>query len=214
MLNIQRFIVNMIEENCYVVNDDTKQAVIIDCGAFYPEERKAISDYISGNGLKPVRLLQTHCHFDHLFGAKFIYDEYGLKPEMETEELPLYENAPSHGKMFFGQDLSFEIPPHGQLFKEGDNLSFGSHSLLVIATPGHTPGGVCFYCKEEGVLFSGDSLFHHEIGRCDLPGGNELSLTSSLKSKILTLPENVKVLPGHGSATTVGEEKRSNPYLK
>lgn len=214
MLNIKCFPVNFIEENCYVVSDETRQCVIIDCGAFFPEERKAIAGYIEAEELLPVHLLQTHGHFDHVFGAQFIHDQYGLAPEMSAQETATYVQAAEQMRAFLHRDFPLSLPPVGHAFAEGESVAFGSHSLSVIATPGHTPGGVCYYCAAERVLFSGDSLFRREIGRCDLPGGNEAQLIGALKSRVLTLPDDTAVLPGHGEATTVGEERRENRYLR
>ena len=213
MLNIQRFKVNFVEENCYVVSDETHEAVVIDCGAFFPEEREAIARYIADNQLTPRHLICTHGHFDHVFGAQFVVDTYGLHPELCVDEVTTYQQAVEQMQLFLHRSLPLTLPTVGVTFSDGSQIRFGSHQLRVIETPGHTPGGVCFYCETEKVLFSGDSLFRHEIGRCDLPGGNEAKLVRALKEKILTLPEDVKVLPGHDEATTVGDEKRANRYL-
>lgn len=214
MLHIQRFTVNMIEENCYVLSDETGEAVIIDCGAFFPEEKKNIREYIEQNRLRPKRLLNTHGHFDHVFGAAFVHDTYGLRPEMLTAEAATYAAAAGQMRMFLHRDLPLVTPPAGPAFNDGDLLTFGSHTLRAIATPGHTPGGVCFYCEAEGCLFSGDSLFRHAIGRTDLPGGSEAALVGSLRARVLTLPDDVRVFPGHGDETTIGEERRANFYLQ
>ncbi len=214
MLNIQRFVVNMIEENCYVLWDDSREAVLIDCGAFFPEEREALRNFIDTHSLQVKHLLQTHAHFDHLFGADFIYRTYGLRPEMHRNEADTYANAALQARLFMHRELPLVLPPAGELFDDGSLITFGTHRLEVVPTPGHTPGGVCFYDRTEAVLFSGDCLFRHEIGRCDLPGGDEASLVGSLKARILSLPDAVTVCPGHGEATTVGEERRANPYLQ
>lgn len=212
-MEITRFVVNMIDENCYLINDDGGEAALIDCGAFYPEERMAISRHIAEHKFRLTHLFNTHGHFDHLFGADYIYKEYGVKIEMCADERETYENAEQQMKKFIHRDLPIALPPVGRWFNDGDTLTVGSISLQVIATPGHTPGGVCFYDETDGVLFSGDSLFRHSIGRCDLPGGNETTLVSTLRERILTLPDDVTVLPGHGGATTIGEEKHANPYF-
>lgn len=213
MLTIQRFQVNFIEENCYVVSDDTREAVIIDCGAFFPEEHKAIAAYVSEQHLTLRHLLCTHGHFDHVFGAQFVADTYGLNPEMCHLEVSTYQQAKTQMAAFLHRDFPLSLPPVGNTFKENDVITFGHHQLRVIETPGHTPGGVCFYDETEQVLFSGDSLFRYSIGRCDLPGGDETQLVRALREKVLALPENVKVLPGHGEATTIGEEKMYNRML-
>ena len=213
-MHITRFIVNMIEENCYLVWDEAGQAALIDCGAFYPEEQKAISDFIAQKGLTLTRLLNTHGHFDHIFGASFVYDTSGVPIELCDAERQTYESSVEQMARFMHRPIPLQLPPEARYFKDGDTLQVGSLTARVIATPGHTPGGVCFYFEEEGVLFSGDSLFRGEIGRCDLPGGNEIQLIEGLRQRILTLPPEVQVLPGHGDATTIATERASNRYLR
>ena len=213
-MHITRFVVNMVEENCYLFYDDTREAAIIDCGALYPEEKQAISDFLSRNKLKLTHLINTHGHFDHIFGAEYIYAHYGVSIELSTAERATYESAHQQMVQFIHRDIPVQTPPVGRWLNDGDIIHVGNTSLQVIATPGHTPGGICFYCEQEGVLFSGDSLFHHEIGRCDLPGGNLHQLIDALKTRILPLPDTVKVFPGHGEATTIGEERMHNPYLQ
>lgn len=213
MTNLHCFTVNFIEENCYVLSDDTREAVIVDCGALLPGERENIAKYVRQEGLTLRHHLLTHGHFDHIFGAQYVADTFGLHPEMCREELPCYEQAAWQMRALLHRDLPLELPPAGRLLNDGDEVDFGTHTLRIIATPGHTAGGVCYYCEAERLLLSGDSLFRREIGRCDLAGGNEPQLISALKNRILTLPDDTTVWPGHGPATTVGEERRSNPYL-
>lgn len=213
-MEITRFVVNMIQENCYLIYDESKEAAIIDCGAFFPEERESIDKCITDKCLCLKRMLNTHGHFDHVFGSFHIYEKYGLKMELCEDEKDNYEHGADLMKKVMCCDFPLQTAPIGNCFKDGDELSVGNIRLEVISTPGHTPGGVCFYCEKERVLFSGDSLFRHEIGRCDLPGGSEYALVNALKTRILTLPDEVKVLPGHGEPTTIGEERRSNPYLR
>lgn len=213
-MQITRFEVNMIAENCYLLwDDDTRETAIIDCGAFYPEEQRAISDCIVQHDLKLTHLLNTHAHFDHLFGVQYIYDTYGVEVELGIGDKETYQHAAEQTKAFLRVDYPLHLPPVARYLSAGDEVQVGSITLQVIVTPGHTPGGVCYYCAEEGVLFSGDSLFRHAIGRCDFPGGNQTSLVASLRQNVLTLPPQVKVLPGHGEMTTIAEEKQMNPYL-
>ncbi len=213
MLTLKTFPVNFIEENCYVLSDESGEAVIIDCGAFFPEEKDEIRNYIAQNKLIPRHHLCTHGHFDHIFGAQFLAETYGIQPKLCADEVEIYEMADEQMRQFLHRALPLTLPKAGATFTDGESITFGSHTLRVIATPGHTPGGCCFYCEEEGILLSGDSLFRCSIGRCDLPGGNGETLVSSLKQRILTLPDNVKVYPGHGPSTTIAEEKTNNPYL-
>ncbi len=205
----------MLQENCYLLWDETtREAALIDCGAFRDEEKRAISDYIRDNNLTLTHLFNTHAHFDHLFGAEYIYKEYGVGVELSEAERETYAAARKQMVSLLRVDLPLETPPVARYFNEGDTLTVGGVSLTVIATPGHTPGGVCFYAEKEGVLFSGDSLFRRQIGRCDFPGGSEASLIQSLRAKVLALPDQVQVLPGHGEPTTVGEERALNAYLQ
>lgn len=214
MLCIQRFIVNMIQENCYIVSDETNEGVIIDCGAFYREEKEAIKKYIEDKHLTIKHLLDTHLHFDHVLGNEYLFDVFHLQPEANDRDLSLYQNIDKQLTDFIGlQNYPIHLPPLKRSLDEGDTVTFGTHTFSVIATPGHTPGGIEFYCKEKKVLFSGDSLFRRSIGRTDFPGGDYNSLIKSLKEKILTLPEDVKVLPGHSLSTTIGNERKTNPYF-
>ena len=214
MLNIKCFVVNMVEENCYVVSDETKEAVIIDDGAYIRGEHEAIDDYISRNGLTLTHVLNTHAHFDHTMGNAHLYRTYGLTPEISTGDAELYTDLSLQVQSILGRRLKVETVPLAPTLKEGDIITFGTHKLRVIETPGHTPGGICFYCREEAIIFSGDNLFEQSIGRTDFPGGNAFDLISSLQNKVMTLPDNTVVYPGHGGSTTIELERRYNPFLK
>lgn len=212
MINIQRFVCNMIRENCYVISDETRECVIVDCGAYYEEERRAIVDYICDNVLKPVHLVATHGHIDHNFGNNTIYDNFGLKVEVSGADEPLMKSLREQALQICGVDLDYEMPPVGTYIDSDSKITFGNHELSVISTPGHTPGGVFYYCKEENVAFSGDTLFRGSIGRTDLPGGSMFQIIQSLRA-VCQLPDETVVLPGHGSQTTIGNELATNPYL-
>lgn len=213
MITIKRFENNAVFENCYIVSDETHEAVVIDCGAYTAHEEEQISRYIRENNLKIKHLLCTHAHFDHIFGNAFISKTYQVDPECHPADENLHAGLAEQIRLFLGQNYTKEVPRLGGKLKEGDQIHFGTHRLSVIHTPGHTPGGICFYCAEERVLFTGDSLFQMSIGRTDFPGGNYRDLIEHLSRKIMTLPEDVKVYPGHGDSTTVGFEKQNNPYL-
>lgn len=214
MICIQRFVVNLLEENCYVVHDaHTREAFIIDCGAYSAEERTALTRYVADKALHITHLLNTHSHFDHIFGAQFIFDTYGIRPEMHRLELPAYGHANEQIRTFLHRDMHIALPEAGPTFDDNATFPLGSTMLKALPTPGHTPGGVSFYAGTEGVLFSGDSLFRHSIGRTDFPGGNGAQLVRCLQERVLTLPDDVTVLPGHGPQTTIGEERQNNPYL-
>ena len=225
MLKIKCFLVNMVEENCYVVSDETKEAVIIDDGACIRGEHEAIDNYISREGLTLKHVLNTHAHFDHTMGNAHLYERYGLKPEISHGDAELYTNLSLQVQSILGRKLKVETAPLGTMLKEGDIITFGNYRLRVIETPGHTPGGICFYCRpiaekradshatEAGVLFSGDSLFEQSIGRTDFPGGSAFDLIHNLRNKIMSLPDNTIVYPGHGNKTTIGQERRYNPFV-
>ncbi|MCI5813499.1 MAG: MBL fold metallo-hydrolase [Prevotella sp.] len=212
MLTIQRFECNMLQENCYIISDETKECVICDCGAYYPAERAAIVDYIRDNGLTPVHLLSTHGHIDHNFGNNTIFDEFGLKPEVHKEDQHLMDMLAEQAETLVGITLDYAMPPVGKYFGDGDEITFGSHRLKVIETPGHSKGSVFFYCPEEAIALSGDTLFRNSIGRTDYLGGSMFQIIQSLRM-ICQLPDNTVVYPGHGPQTTIGTELSSNPYL-
>lgn len=212
-MKIQRFIVNMIEENCYLLYDEEGNAALIDCGAYYPDEQTQIRDFITENHLNLVHLLNTHAHFDHLFGVDYIYRQFGTEIEIGEAEKQTYATAAQQPKLFMNHEMPLALPPVGRYLKDGEEISIGQIKLQVIATPGHTPGGICLYCEAYKVLFSGDSLFRTQIGRCDFPGGNEQQLIQALKTRILTLPDDVQVLPGHGESTTIAYEREHNYFL-
>lgn len=212
MIKVERFVCNMIQENCYVVSDETKEAVIIDCGAFYDEERKTIVDYITANSLTPKHLIATHGHFDHNFGNNTIFDHFGLKVELSGDDKDLIENVPAQAQAICGVQINYDMPPVGRFFNGNDTISFGSHTFTILETPGHTMGSVVFYCEKEHLAFTGDTLFRRSIGRTDLPGGSMFSIIQSLRA-IAQLPDHTLILPGHGAQTNVGDEIAHNPYM-
>ncbi|MBR6340147.1 MAG: MBL fold metallo-hydrolase [Alloprevotella sp.] len=209
---IQRFICNFIEENCYVLWDDTREAVLVDCGAQTAQEQTAVIEFIKDNKLTPVSHLLTHGHFDHIFGAQALYDVFGLSPRVHTADVSTYYGAAEQMSLFLHRRIDIELPQLGPTISGDEEIRFGTHTLRVIHTPGHTPGGVCYYLADEHLLLSGDSLFRGSIGRCDLPGSDHHALVTALRERVLTLPEETVVLPGHGPQTTIAAE-RHNPYL-
>ncbi len=214
MVNVYCFEVNPLQENCYVVSDDSHECVIIDCGAYYDEECVAIDNYLREQQLKPVRLLATHGHLDHNFGNAHLFQQYGLKVEICAEDQQLVERLPQQAAALFGMEISEDQPPVGRLLSDGDSITFGNHTLQVLSTPGHSHGSCLFYIQEEGIVFSGDTLFRMSIGRTDFPEGSWQLMEQSLTKIAGTLPKETVVYPGHGPQTTIADELQYNPYLR
>lgn len=212
-MEIKRFVCNMIRENTYVVSDDTREAVIIDCGAYYEEERTAIKQYINDNKLQPKHLIATHGHVDHHLGDRFVYDTWGLKPEVGETDEDFMNRLPEQARQLFEMELSDDdFAPVGRYLMPADTISFGHTTFKIIETPGHSPGGLCFYSEADKTLFTGDTLFRGSIGRSDFDGGSMFLIIQSLRV-LSQLPDDTIVLPGHGERTTIGYEVATNPYL-
>lgn len=208
MLEIKKFEVNPLEVNCYVVSDDTGEAVIIDPGMFAQSEWLEVAEYVKEKGLKVKHCLLTHMHFDHAMGCHFVDGQWELKPEGHADDVTLYKRMKEQTVMFFG--MSLNIPPQpvvGTCHNEGAKIRFGSHEIEVLHTPGHSKGSVCYYIKNERTLLSGDTLFAGSMGRTDLEGGDNAEMMQSLL-RLSELPEDTKVYPGHGPATNIENEKR------
>ncbi len=211
-MKIKSFTFNPFQENTYVVYDDTKECIIIDPGCYTDKERDELRRFITSEGLKPVKLINTHCHIDHVLGNKFTSELWDLELYMHKEDLPLLENAGNIGKMYGFED--YEGSPYPKHFlAQDDTLTFGESSFKILFTPGHAPGHICLYSKENNLLIAGDVLFNGSIGRTDLPGGDYNTLIKSIKTKLLPLDENTIVYCGHGPSTSIGKEKMSNPFL-
>lgn len=211
MITIQKFVVNPLGENSYILSDETGECVFVDPGFYYTEEKEEVKEYIAVNKLKPVMIANTHCHFDHILGVEFVREQYGIPFYAHAEDAFLVERSVSQAQMF-GFDMQ-EVKPMDGWLHEGETLKFGNTEMKILHVPGHSPGHVVFYSEEESILVVGDVLFYGSIGRTDLPGGNYDTLISGIKTKLLTLPEDVKVYSGHGPETSVGVEKWSNPFL-
>ena len=211
MIKIRKFVCSMFQENTFVVSDKTKECIIIDCGAFYPEEIQAIVDYIKGNGLTPRHLLATHGHVDHHFGDQAIYDVFGLSPEVPSADEPLIKKLPQQVTYFTGL-TGFSFPQVGKYLDSNDKITFGCHEINILPTPGHSPGSVVYEIAGENTIFTGDTLFHLSIGRTDLEGGSMMQLIQSLRS-LAQLPDETRVYAGHGEDTSIGDELRMNPFL-
>lgn len=209
-MKVLRFEFNPIEVNTYVVYDETLQCIIIDAGCSTNNENEILKNAIAKHNLKPVKLICTHGHFDHVMGNDFVCKTYKIKTFMHNGDLDNVVNAASHSA-FFNVNM-IQPPTPCDFVNDGDEITFGNSSFKVICTPGHTSGGICLYSQANNLLFSGDTLFKESIGRTDLPGGDYDILVNSLK-KLMLLPENTKVYCGHGSETTIGYEKTENPFI-
>jgi glyoxylase-like metal-dependent hydrolase (beta-lactamase superfamily II) len=212
MMNIKKFTFNPVEVNAIVLWDETLDCVLIDPACFYPEEEQQLKQFIESNHLKPILLLNTHGHFDHLMGNGFIKKTWGLKNEIHQDDDYLVQRAETQA-LKFGMEMPAP-PSSGRFFADGELITFGNSELKVIHVPGHSPGGVAFYSEADQLLIAGDILFSGSIGRTDLPMGNYNLLISGIKEKLMVLNDEVKVYCGHGPGTTIGNEKRNNPYLK
>ena len=211
---IKKFEVNPVQENCYVVSDETKEAAVIDCGALFEEERKAVVNYIEENGLTLRHVLCTHGHFDHIFGVDTLFEEFGIRPRLHAADHRLYDGMKQQVQAFFGANYDRNMPPLDDDLSDGELITLGNTQLKVLHTPGHSPGSVVFYCESEKILFAGDTLFRMSVGRTDLEGGSWQQLMLSLHNVLALLPADVKVFTGHGPATTIGDEVCMNPYFR
>jgi glyoxylase-like metal-dependent hydrolase (beta-lactamase superfamily II) len=212
MFQIKAFTFSPVQENTYLLYNQYNECIIIDPGCYYDNEKDALKSFINLNKLQPIILLNTHCHLDHVFGNKFVAEEYKLVLQTHALEKQVLEMAPASGLMF---NLPFDnYQGEVTYLAEDDTVSLRDDELKVIHAPGHSPGSICFYCEKQGFLIGGDVLFQNSIGRTDLPFGSHEDLIKNIKEKLFTLPENVKVYPGHGDPTTIGEEIKGNPYLQ
>jgi glyoxylase-like metal-dependent hydrolase (beta-lactamase superfamily II) len=212
MFQIKAFTFNPVQENTYVLYNENNECIIIDPGCYFDAEKEEIKDFIENRQLQPKLLLNTHCHLDHVFGNKFIAEEYKLTLNTHLLEKEILEMAPASGLMF---DLPFDNYQGEVIYlKEGDVVSLGDDRLQVIHAPGHSPGSICFYCEKQHFIIGGDVLFQRSIGRTDLPFGNHEHLLKNIKEKLFRLPPDVKVYPGHGPETTIGAEIKDNPFLQ
>ena len=211
-MKVKSFTFNQFQENTFVVYDNTKECLIIDPGCYSENERTELRTFIMSEGLKPVKLINTHCHIDHVLGNKFVSELWDLELYIHKEDLPVLENVKDISG-FFGFENYERSPSPKHFLAQGDTLNFGDSSFDILFTPGHAPGHICLLSKKEGFIIAGDVLFNGSIGRTDLPGGDYDTLIESIKTKLLPLDENTIVYCGHGPSTSIGKEKMSNPFL-
>jgi len=212
MLEIHTLVFNPFQENTYLLFDDTKECAIIDPGMLTEAEQDKLVAVINQLGLKPVVALQTHLHVDHVLGCGFVLEKYGLSPMAHKADEFFLEITKSYAQQF-GIIIQQNPPALGGYLNHNDEVKFGNTALKVIHIPGHSPGGILFYNEPSGILVAGDVLFKGSVGRSDLPGGNHHELIDGINEKLMILPDDVKVYPGHGPSTTIGLERSGNPFL-
>ncbi len=212
MIHVKSFTFNAFGENTYIVYDsDTKDAIIFDPGCYTINEQKMLKKFIDDTELSIKKLINTHCHLDHVFGNPFITHMYGIELECHRLEIPVLARAPIAGDMYGVPTPAQPVPT--LFIEDSDIVEVGNIRLRAILAPGHSPGSLCFYSESGDFLIGGDVLFFKSIGRTDLPGGNHKQLIESIQNRLFTLPETVKVYSGHGIPTTIGFEKYNNPFL-
>ena len=212
MLNVNFFTFNAFEENTYIITNEKIQCLIIDPGMYQEDEKEAVFTFIKDKQLQPQGIINTHAHLDHIFGVQSLIDKYGIAFGLHEQEEEVLKMAKGSAAMF-GFD-SIDVPKPTYFIKEGVPLQLGDDTLQVFLTPGHSPGSLSFYYPKGNWVISGDVLFSGSIGRTDLPGGNLNTLLTSIRIHLFPLPGETIVLSGHGPATTIGEEKKYNPFLK
>lgn len=211
-MQVAIFTVNPFQENTYILHDDTSECIIVDPGCSTSQEEQLITDYVTAQGLTPVCLVNTHCHIDHVLGNKYIAKRYSLELTSHRGEQMVLDMQPSVAAMY---GLPYDPGPSiSNYLDSGDKLDFGNSSLQVLFTPGHSPASISLYHEGTQQLIAGDVLFQQSIGRTDLPGGDFDTLIKSIKTEFWPLPDATVVYPGHGPSTTIGEERRSNPFLQ
>lgn len=208
---IKKFTFNPFQENTYILYDDTKEAIVVDPGCYDRSEESDLVSFIEEKGLNVVRLLNTHAHIDHVFGNKFVVDQYQVELEMHELDFPILL-ASEHAAKTYGLNYT-KSPEATKKIAEGDVIAFGETKLDVLHVPGHAPGHVVFVDPTSKVMIGGDVLFRGSIGRTDLPGGNHEQLLKMIKEKIFSLDPNIQVFSGHGPETTIGYEKSFNPFF-
>jgi glyoxylase-like metal-dependent hydrolase (beta-lactamase superfamily II) len=211
MIHIEIFTFSPIQENTYILYNDKGNALIIDPGCYFSAEQETLKNFLTSHQLTPVQLLNTHCHLDHVFGNKWVYKEYGLELYLHKDEEIMLAVAPESGKKWGLPFENYNGPLH--FLKEGEMVQLGDDRLQIIAAPGHSPGSICFYSSQQGFIICGDVLFRNSIGRTDLPGGSHAILIKNIKEKLLILPDDTIVYPGHGEPTTIGYERENNMHL-
>ena len=211
MFHVKVFKFSPIQENTYLLYNDTHKAIIIDPGCYTIEEQETLKKFINDNQLEPVQLINTHCHLDHVFGNDWVHKTFGLELYIHPNEEKMLAFAPKSGENWGLPFINYTGPLH--FINQENTISLGEDQLSIRFTPGHSPGSISFYCAEQGFIISGDVLFYESIGRTDLPMAAYEQLIDSIKGQIFSLPDEVIVYSGHGRPTTVGHERKNNPFI-
>ena len=212
MLEVKKFTFNPFSENTFIISNKLNDAIIIDPGCYYKEEQKVIDDYVSQNSLKIHAVLHTHSHLDHMFGTAYIIENYNVNLWIHKNDEITYESFEKVCDVYGIPNIQF--PQKSPLFFNADNrININDIEFQILNVPGHSPGHVAFYNKENNFVINGDCLFENSIGRTDLPGGNHGQLLKSIKENLFVLPDQTIVYTGHGNETTIGKEKRTNSFL-
>lgn len=212
-MNIKIFTFNPIQVNSYLLWDETNEAVLIDCGCFTQSEKNELKNFIESNGLKLKVYLNTHLHFDHIFGNPFVEKKLGVSAWANDSDWHWAETIAERVARF-GVRYNEQIPPLGRVINNGDEIFFGKQRIVAIAVPGHSPGSIAYHLPEHKMLFSGDALFRDSIGRTDFPDSNHNQLLTNIKERLFTLPQETIVYPGHDRSTTIGYEKEYNMFIR
>lgn len=210
MLQVKKFTFNPFAENTYVLFDDTKECVVIDPGCYEKNEQQELVDFIEANKLIVKKLINTHCHIDHVLGNAFVKRKYNVQLYIHPIEEALLRAVQTYASNY--GFFQYENSTPDVFITEKDTVDFGDQRLKILFVPGHSPGHIAFYDEVTRVLIGGDVLFENSIGRSDLPGGNFNTLINSIHEKFFTLPDDVTVYCGHGEETSIGFEKRTNPF--
>lgn len=211
-MKVKGFTFNGFQENTYIIEGQNNECILIDPGMYTTEEKKWFVDYIQNNDLKPILLLNTHCHLDHVFGIAHVLHTFTIPFCFHEKEMPVFESAHRVGEVY---GMPFDkLPAPTYFISEKETINLNDEKLQVLFTPGHSPGSISLYSADYSFVISGDVLFKQSIGRTDLPGGNTDTIVQSIHTQLFTLPDNTVVYSGHGEPTTIGFEKRNNPFVR
>ena len=212
MITVHTLTYNPYQENTYLLANNNNECIIIDPGMHNHQEEAHFENYISNHNLTPVLLLNTHCHVDHVLGNNFVYEKWGLIPQFHEDEIPVFVSVQNYAPQM---GFKYQPSPISETFlNDEEPIQLNDFNIDIILAPGHSPGHLCYYIKDQNILIGGDVLFYNSIGRTDLPGGNHQTLLDSIKNKIYTLPDSTTVYPGHGPSTNIGFEKKTNPFIR